>query len=409
MKLHHIKWLTAATLMIASLTGCGGGGGGSSSPPQATGNTVITGTASAGIIYPGTINVYAVSASGTKGALLGSAATSVDGKYSVALGAYSGAINVEATGTYTDEATGNTVNIAAAKPLHALMDSVDYTSKNNRIVSVTPLTELAWRKATSNGAAATPATITAANKLVTDLFKVSDILSIEPVRPDTATMGDASTRSEARAYTLVLATLSQVAKTKTGATDLDKLEAMLSGMATEISSAETSGSFSSGTITEFSTAMGLVSLSADFPTTAEELSSVGKKSQTLTFSLSGTLPAGTTVSSIQGTIVLPVAPVTGQHLVSVRANSNGQTYADVFAFAGTTSGTLIGNYQPLQHNVTFSVMLTPSIGIKDFAVLTYDVASGATVAAKDFSFETGTVLVKDANGVVIPGVTVILK
>jgi hypothetical protein len=73
------------------------------------------------------------------------------------------------------------------------------------------------------------------------------------------------------------------------------------------------------------------------------------------------------------------------------------------------SGTLLGNYEPLQHNVTFSVMLTPNITIGDFATLTYDVVSGATVSATDFSFVSGTIFVKDSNGAIIPGVTVTLK
>ena len=117
MKTHLFKGLIAGSLLIASLVGCGTSGSSTSNPePQPTvNNTVIKGTASAGIIYPGTVSVYSVSAAGAKGALLGSASTSIDGKYSVSLGAYSGAVQVEVNGTYTDEATGNTVTIAAVQ------------------------------------------------------------------------------------------------------------------------------------------------------------------------------------------------------------------------------------------------------------------------------------------------------
>ena len=46
------------------------------------------------------------------------------------------------------------------------------------------------------------------NKLVDDLYKISDIVGTEPVRPDNASMANAS--QESQAYTLALASLSKM-------------------------------------------------------------------------------------------------------------------------------------------------------------------------------------------------------
>lgn len=412
MKIYSCSWLMTVAMVVVSLAGCGGG---NSAPQQEAGKTVINGTASAGIIYPGTVSVYAVSASGAKGALLGSATTSRDGKYSATLGAYSGAVDVEVSGTYTDEATGHTVTIAASRPLHAVVDAVDNTTKNNRVVSVTPLTDVAWRKASTNGTTSiTPVAIATANKLVNDLFKISDIVGIEPVRPDNASMANAS--QDSQAYTLALAALSRMASTAAGTTDSDKLETTLTAMETEMESAETSGSMSQAATGDFATALGMEPLSFEFPSAAAQLSVIGKKSQTLTLTTSGTLPAGIRIYTIDGTIALPVNSATNQLNASLRADSNGKTLSDVLLLAGLATGLggadPIANFLAPQQQVHFSILLNatgPGIGIGDFATLTYNVASGASVTAADFSIVTGSVSVKDTNGAGISGVTVKLR
>ena len=409
MKRYSLKWLMAGALMTASLTGCGGGGSSASNPApqQSAGNTVITGTASAGIMYPGTVKVYAVNASGAKGAQVGSAETSVDGKYRAALGGYSGAVDVEASGTYTDEATRRQVTIPSSRPLHALVDKVNETTDNNRVVSVTPLTDLAWHKASTNGTTATtPAAMVTANKLVDDLFKISDIVGTEPVRADNASMATAS--PESQAYTLALAVISTMSATATGATDNDKMEATIASLETEIEGAEISGSMSSKANSDFATALGADQLSRDFPSAAAQLSGVGKKSQKLTISTSGTLPAGTKIFAIDGTIALPAS-------VSFRAEESGNTVSDVFLLAGLSindKGSLSAKFLAPQQTLQFIVVLDSSglgIGIGDFATLTYEVASGATITKADFSFVTGTVAVLDVNGAVIPGVAVTIN
>lgn len=396
--------------MIATLGGCGGGGG--SSPQLPPGNTTISGTASQGIIYPGTINVYAVNASGAKGALLaGSIATEIDGKYVAPLRSYSGAIVVEASGSYTDESTGRTVTIPASKPLHAMVDKVNETTDNNRVVTVSTLTEIAWRTASANGTRATlPAAMTSTNQLVSDLFKVHDILGTEPVRPDNATMANSGTKEQV--YTLALAALSEMASTASGATDLDKMETVINRMATEVGAAATSGSMGTTVASDFNAAVANLSLSTDFPDSSEQLAAMGRTSQILTLATTGTLPTGTTIYAINATIVLPADPVSGQHLATIDHELDGQILSDDLALAGGATGSIYGNYLPLQHRVVVSVILSPTgagLGIGDFAMLSYDLAAGATLTAADFSILAGSATVKDANGAVIPGVSVIIK
>lgn len=403
---------------MTGLIGCGGGSGSSPAPTTQVpaGNTAIKGTASAGIIYPGTVNVYAVDENGNKGALLsGPVPTTINGTYNAPLGGYSGAILVEASGTYTDEATGKTMTIAPSKPLHALVEKVDETSNNNRVVSVTPLTEVAWRKASAGGTKPTPAaTIVSANTLVSKMYKLGDIVGIEPVRPDNATMANAS--HESKAYTLALATVSQLATTKIGDTDDDKFENLLTGMTKEIEDAETSGSISSSASDDFAAALGNVTLGDDFPSVKDHLSAIGKKTQTLTLAINGTLPAGTKIYAIHGVISLPVDPATNQLKVSLRTDSEGEAVSDVFeldeAVDGIKEVAPSANFQAPQQQVLFSLVLDaagPGIGGGDIATLTYEVGNGFTVTAGDFAIADGSVTIKDANGADIAGVTLTLK
>jgi hypothetical protein len=70
------------------------------------------------------------------------------------------------------------------------------------------------------------------------------------------------------------------------------------------------------------------------------------------------------------------------------------------------------NYQAAQQQVVFGLVLDAAgtgIGAGDFAALSYEVASGYTVSAADFTVVDGSVTVKDANGNDIKGVTLTLK
>src|SRR5512133_1883666 len=105
--------------MLATLAGCGGGG---STPPA---STTVAGTASKGIIYPGSVSIYAVDGAGKKAATpLKTVPTDTNGQFNADIGVYSGPIVIEAIGTYTDEATAAKVVIDSARPMRAAIDAV---------------------------------------------------------------------------------------------------------------------------------------------------------------------------------------------------------------------------------------------------------------------------------------------
>ncbi|HEY4744863.1 MAG TPA: hypothetical protein VIH45_09420 [Desulfuromonadaceae bacterium] len=393
---------------MTGVAGCSGGGGGS---PAAT---AISGTAAAGILANGTASVYAIDANGTRGTTpLVTVPIDANGKYSASLGTYSGAVQVEVTGTYSDEATGGPVSITAAKPLHAFLDVVDNGANNNRVVSVTPFTELAWRKASANGTAATPpAAIASANALVSSIFRINSIVATEPVSLDNTSMAGASL--QAQAYTLALAALSQMTKPASGAATFSQMDGLVDTLAAEAQGAETSGSMSAGTATAFATALSNVPLASGYSSAAGMLYGVGMKSQKITLATSGQLPPGTKIYAVQGTISLPLDAATNLPKVSLSAVSTGQMLSNAFLLSGTASSMAnllpIANYLASQHQVKFAVVFDVTkqgMDIGPFATMAYDVVPGATVTAADFSVAASSV--KDANGATISGISVVVN
>lgn len=191
MKRHLLQW-GAAALMVTMLSACGGGS------DSSTSSSSISGLASKGPIKNGTVKVYALASDGTQGTVpLGTTTTSpVDGTYSVDIGSYSGNVIVEVTGgTYIDEATS------------AIKDNIKLRAAltgatGNVTMAVTPLTELAVKKA---GTLET-SSIEAANTVVSTLAGVN-IVSTIPADVSTApgsTVDDTT-------YGLMLATISQMA------------------------------------------------------------------------------------------------------------------------------------------------------------------------------------------------------
>lgn len=192
-----LKNVLALISMSVVLTACGGGSGSGSGSDSSSVNTVVGGVASKGLIAGGTVNVYAINADGTQGTLLGTGTTASDGTYSVDIGSNSGDLLVEVTGgSYTDEATGNTVTNDTLRA--AITDAAGSVS-----ASVTAFTEVAVQKA----GALTSANIVAANSLVSNMIGGVDILLTSP-----ANVIDSSSTTATDAeltYGLMLASISQ--------------------------------------------------------------------------------------------------------------------------------------------------------------------------------------------------------
>jgi len=132
-------------LLAAMLTACGGGGTSTGGAGAAVGNTIVSGTASLGIIKNGRVKVYQITGDGRK-TFLAETTTDNSGRYSVSITTPTTPILVEVSGgTYVDEATGLTVVRSDSEILHAAVSSPSAIQQ----VAVTPLTELAYRLAGS--------------------------------------------------------------------------------------------------------------------------------------------------------------------------------------------------------------------------------------------------------------------
>lgn len=113
-----------AALTLSLMTACGGGGGTATGAVPNDGNntttdTTISGQASKGPIT-GQIGVYALKSDGSKGNLL-KTGTIVNGRYAVNIGKYAWPVLLEASGSYTDEATGASLTVSADAPLRAAL------------------------------------------------------------------------------------------------------------------------------------------------------------------------------------------------------------------------------------------------------------------------------------------------
>ncbi len=205
MKKRFLKRLFCVLVSILFFVSCGGGGDGTSSTPtDTTTGTTISGVASKGLIFGGTIEIYEITRNGEKGELLGSTDTDNEGRYSLLID-FEGPVLVEVSGgTYTDEATGQTLTLA--EPLRAALPFVTTDIE----VAVTPVTELAVRIASSTGNM-DATKIQEANDLLSQLVG-EDIVSTLPADcDDSSAFGSAD--ADAQNYALFLAALSQMSET----------------------------------------------------------------------------------------------------------------------------------------------------------------------------------------------------
>ena len=290
-----VTFFIACLMTPLFLTGCGGGGGASSPTAPAAPVvqlTKVSGVASKGIFTSGTVNVYAL-AGGKRGALLKQAAITPFGTYSASLGSYQGPIVAEASGSYTDEATGTTLQVSADAPIRAALPLASGTVN----LPVTALTEIAVQK---TGGAFTPEAIAAANTVVSDLFKV-DIINTRPVAATATALNSAA--ADQVTYTLALATISQLS-----ASGSQPLATTLSALATSIDVASSSmtlatASLLQGALSAFTgnshNQTGIVD-----PSTSP-LANVGMR----TVVVSVAVPGAALIGAVQGTIALPAGVV----------------------------------------------------------------------------------------------------
>jgi hypothetical protein len=184
LKIRYLSPIAIFCIAVLLLTGCGSNGkaGGdattSTAPPPAAQASIVNGMASKGPISGATVNVYGIKDGIIDlSAAIGSGQTVDGGSYSVNIGSHEGPVVVEVTGgTFTDEASGTTV--ALKIPLHAIV--ADAKINETTTVAVTPMTELAYKKA-KGGGPLTGESINSANESVALSFGLRNIVSVLPV------------------------------------------------------------------------------------------------------------------------------------------------------------------------------------------------------------------------------------
>jgi hypothetical protein len=191
------------------LFGCGGGGGGSDGAAPGVNGTIM-GTAVKGPVNGATVTAFAIN-SGVMGAQIGTGTTDAQGNFTIAIGAYSGPVMLRMSGgTYTDEATGNSMTMQAGDVMTSIMPQTVAGAVMSG-VQITPVTSMAQMRAQSMNGGMTLANITASNTAMGNYFSISDILYTRPMNPLTIGSGTGATQ-DMRNYGIVSAAMSQYAQ-----------------------------------------------------------------------------------------------------------------------------------------------------------------------------------------------------
>lgn len=335
------------------------------------------------------MKVYALNADGATGNLLATVPTDANGFYAADVGDYRGPVLVEASGSYTDEATGAARTISPGAPLRAAFDNVT----SNVTVAVTPLTEIAVRKAL----ALTPAAIRAANALVSDLFKV-DIIATKPVDPVAAKL-QVATRAQ-QDYTLALAAVSQMAKTNQSDVG-DVVGAISAGITGSTVSAAVSTQFNTAFLTFLGSQSNQTGVSQTPPPLppATDPSGVWTKTAVLTLSIGG---SSGDIGGVQATVDLPAG-------VTLPLNpATGLPAVGAVTATGGAAGSLVAVNAAIPGKIVLAIVSAAGFGPGDFVILDCTVSPGVTVAPGDFAVEPGADIVS-LKGIAMSGATVALR
>ncbi|ABQ24957.1 hypothetical protein [Geotalea uraniireducens] len=375
--------IASLLLLILVLAGCG-------EDPANSSGTKVTGFASKGPIVNGVIKIYSVK-DGVK-TFIKQTTTDANGNYSADLGAYTGPIIAEASGSYLDEATGLTKTISADSPLHAALPLAQGTVN----LPVTALTELAFTKA---GSTLSASTISAANTLVSDLFKV-DIIATSPVAPTTEALKTATQAQ--KDYTLALAAISQMASTSAGTSDTDKLNNALTTTGQGISST----GMTTATVNAIQSALTAFVSNANnktgiSDTSTTSLVNVGTLSKSYKLMLQGTFTPGS-VTGIQFDLSLPAGVTLNVD------NSTSAVLASSLALSGAApSGALLSAHYS-SGALTVGIITTSRFSTGEVATLTCNIPAGVSAPSASL-FSAANLRSIDKNGATVAGIMITIK
>lgn len=395
-------------LLLATMTfsGCGFGGFNDKSTVNDYSGvpdteTKISGVVAKGIFHEGFVDIYAISASGDE-TLLKKASIGTFGNYSATVlnsKVEAGVVVMKAYGKYLDEATGAELSVLKEFPLRTAIAN----PSGQVFVMVTPLTELAVRKALRTGITLVTTDVTAANALVSQLFKV-DIIATKPVRPDlsAAGFGNAATSQEQKDYTLALATVSQLANDS--GTLLNALDILNGSVFSGGGSAEGATAFRRA-LTHF-LASDRNETGVDDPNTTN-LTGVGGSSVDVKVSIAGKLDPGVTMNGVTLTLDLPPG-------VTVKGDFSDPaaigTLVGVVKPSAVTAATsfLETRYLPatgsLPGQVRMSLVNAAGLLLGHFVTVRCEVLPGASPLPGDFTVSEFTA--KDGNGARLSSVDV---
>ena len=391
-------------ICLLTLFGCGGGGGGTAGP---TTHTTVSGVASKGIFTSGQVKVYALNADGSKGSLLKVAGINAFGNYSAHLGAYAGPVVTEASGFYTDEATGSTLQVTETAPLRAAIQNASGAVK----IAITPLTEIAVQKATANGGSKlTVATIDAANSTIAQVFHVADILATVPV--DVTSAASATATTDQKEYSLALAAVSQMMQN--GGLSLATVVSQVAG---GITGSGAGAALATATANSFQSALQTIAADPDknktgiADVTATPLINIGASTATVRLSTRGgaavldgiqvtlTLPAGVTIKAAGSAASPALSPLAGLVVAS------GLVPAGVAPVAHYTPA---GPSQAAQ--LSLALATSAGFGVGEFATISCDVAPGVTIDNTSFGAANFSGLkVVDNNDATLSGFSVVAR
>jgi hypothetical protein len=349
---------------------------------------------SKGPIDAGTVSVFAIrNGVADTTTPIAKGKTDKNGNFNIDLGTYSGAILVEATGgSYIDEVNGAKVTLKT--PLRALRSVAAFKSYTT---AVTPLTELAYKKALGAGAI-TNAAIDDANAKIAAFFTLNNIIS---TLPDASDPGDDQKR-----YAAVLGSYSQYINNNRNPGELldDALPRLLTQMGDEL---ETRNGFSVQTVSGINAAM------TDFSINGKNLTGAGVNplpvptSALLKLKLQG---AGTGTTTVIGALDVVLNLPKG---VTVSADAaTGQTADGVVTPSGGAAGngstalakfTAASGATPAQLHIT--MVNTAGFGVGEVVTIKVDRDPAISFPADNAAFSVSSFTAVGTDGSTLGGIT----
>ena len=375
------------SMLLLTLLGCGGGGTVAVTPQQAT--TALSGMASKGPIQAGTVIAYPVrfGAVDTTAPIV-QGQTDGGGNYSIDIGLYRGPVVVEVVGgTFTDEVSGTTVTLKA--PMRTVFSNI---STGKKTVAITPLTELAFRKAIGAGAL-TAESISSANTSLAATFGLKDIIS---TLPDPGNSG-----AEQKKYAAACGSISQLVNNnkKTGESLDDALGRLLTQLGNE---QEQDGAFSAASATVINGAITAYNNATN--TTGTIIAPIpSPTSGVLALSTAGT---ASVIAGIDITVNLPPGIIVNADPITGIVTDGVVTISGVAAVG--TSNVTVAKFSPasIGTSANLHVIMANGLGfpLGEFVTIKFDLTTGATFPTAN-SFSVTKFIAKGLDGAALSGIT----